>query len=123
MAKASTYIKDINAMVKADHGNKIPKHLKLTIRNYAKALEMRDAIQDKIMENSTGVLWYETGSMGQQITKQHPLLPTLYQWETLIQKYAKDLGGTAAKAAAKPESADSDKANSSLNAYIEGING
>ena len=123
MAKASTYIKDINAMVKADHGNKIPKHLKLTIRNYAKALEMRDAIQDKIMENSTGVLWYETGSMGQQITKQHPLLPTLYQWETLIQKYAKDLGGTAAKAAAKPESADNDKANSSLNAYIEGING
>lgn len=123
MAKASTYIKDINAMVKADHGNKIPKHLKLTIRNYAKALEMRDAIQDKIMENSTGVLWYETGSMGQQITKQHPLLPTLYQWETLIQKYAKDLGGTAAKAAAKPESADNDKANSSLKAFIEGING
>ena len=110
-------------MVKADHGNKIPKHLKLTIRNYAKALEMRDAIQDKIMENSTGVLWYETGSMGQQITKQHPLLPTLYQWETLIQKYAKDLGGTAAKAAAKPESADNDKANSSLKAFIEGING
>ena len=123
MAKAKTYITDINAMVKADHGNKIPKHLKLTIRNYAKALEMRDAIQEKIMENPAGVLWTEYGSMGQQITKQHPLLPTLYQWETLIQKYAKDLGGTAAKAAAKPESADSDKANNTLDAFIEGING
>ena len=51
------------------------------------------------------------------------LNPSLYQWETLVQKYAKDLGGTAAKAAAKPESADNDRAGESLNAFIDSING
>ena len=41
--------------------------------------------------------------MGQVVKRQHPLMPSLYQWETLVQKYAKDLGGTAAKAAMKTE--------------------
>ena len=40
MAKASTYIKDIRAQVRADHGGKVPDHLNLTIRNYANALVM-----------------------------------------------------------------------------------
>ena len=44
MAKASTYIKDIRAQVRADHGGKVPDHLNLTIRNYANALEMRDTL-------------------------------------------------------------------------------
>ena len=122
MAKASTYIKDIRAQVRADHGGKVPRHLNLTIRNYANALEMRDALQEKIMKRGV-TIEDEPGSMGQEVTKQHPLLAALYQWETLVQKYAKDLGGTAAKAAAKPESADNDRAGESLNAFIDSING
>ena len=122
MAKASTYIKDIRAQVRADHGGKVPDHLNLTIRNYANALEMRDALQEKIMKRGV-TIEDEPGSMGQKVTKQHPLLASLYQWETLVQKYAKDLGGTAAKAAAKPESADNDRAGESLNAFIDSING
>ena len=122
MAKASTYIKDIRAQVRADHGGKVPDHLNLTIRNYANALEMRDALQEKIMKRGV-TIEDEPGSMGQAVTKQHPLLAALYQWETLVQKYAKDLGGTAAKAAAKPESADNDRAGESLNAFIDSING
>ena len=42
MAKTQTYINDITAQVKADHNGKVPDHLRLTIRNYAAALEMRD---------------------------------------------------------------------------------
>ena len=122
MAKAQTYIKDIRAQVRADHGGKVPDHLNLTIRNYANALEMRDALQEKIMKRGV-TIEDEPGSMGQAVTKQHPLLASLYQWETLVQKYAKDLGGTAAKAAAKPESADNDRAGESLNAFIDSING
>ena len=122
MAKASTYIKDIRAQVRADHGGKVPRHLNLTIRNYANALEMRDTLQEKIMKRGV-IIEDEPGSNGQPVTKQHPLMPALYQYETLIQKYAKDLGGTAAKAAAKPESADNDRAGESLNAFIDSING
>ena len=48
MAKAQTYIKDIRAQVRADHGGKVPRHLNLTIRNYANALEMRDTLQAEI---------------------------------------------------------------------------
>lgn len=102
MAKSKTYITMIRAQVKADHGGKVPEHLDLTIRNYANALEMRDTLQEQIIKRGV-IIDDEPGSMGQAVTKQHPLMPALYQWETLVQKYAKDLGGTAAKAAMKTE--------------------
>ena len=101
MAKSKTYITMIRAQVKADHGGKVPEHLDLTIRNYANALEMRDKLQAQIIKDDVTIT--EVGSMGQTVTRQHPLMPALYQWETLVQKYAKDLGGTAAKAAMKTE--------------------
>ena len=42
MAKAATYLKDIRAQVRADHGGKVPDHLNLTIRNrYATSTAMR----------------------------------------------------------------------------------
>ena len=44
MAKAATYLKDIRAQVRADHGGKVPDHLNLTIRNYANALEIRTSL-------------------------------------------------------------------------------
>ena len=121
MAKAQTYIKDIRAQVKADHGGKVPDHLNLTIRNYANALEMRDTLQAVISKDGATIT--EVGSMGQMVKRQHPLMPSLYQWETLVQKYAKDLGGTAAKAAAKPDTPDDNKAKNALNEFIDGING
>ena len=119
MAKAATYLKDIRAQVRADHGGKVPDHLNLTIRNYANALEIRDTYREKILKE--GAVIYENGSMGQTIRKQHPLMPSLYQWETLVQKYAKDLGGTAAKAAAKPEDKGDKDATNALNEFIDGI--
>lgn len=119
MAKAATYLKDIRAQVKADHGGKVPEHLNLTIRNYANALEMRDTLQKKILDDDVTIT--EVGSMGQTVTRQHPLMPALYQWETLVQKYAKDLGGTAAKAAAKPEDKGGQDATDKLNEFIDGM--
>ena len=121
MAKASTYIKDIRAQVRADHGGKVPDHLNLTIRNYANALEMRDTLQAEIIKEGATIT--EVGSMGQVVKRQHPLMPSLYQWETLVQKYAKDLGGTAAKAAAKPEAQQDNDAKEKLNDFIDGITG
>lgn len=121
MAKAATYIKSIRAQVRADHGGKVPDHLDLTIRNYANALEMRDTLQEQITREGASIR--ELGSTGQMVHRQHPLMPALYQYETLIQKYAKDLGGTAAKAAAKPEDPGAAKASNSLDEFIDGING
>ena len=76
MAKAQSYIKDIRAQVRADHGGKVPEHLNLTIRNYANALELRDKYRETIMKD--GVTKTELGSTGQIVTKQHPLCGLLY---------------------------------------------
>ena len=67
MAKASTYIKDIRAQVRADHGVKVPDHLNLTIRNYANALEMRDTLQAEIAKEGATIT--EVGSMGQVVKR------------------------------------------------------
>ena len=119
MAKAATYLKDIRAQVRADHGGKVPDHLNLTIRNYANALEIRDTYRDTIIKE--GAVIYENGSMGQTIRKQHPLCGLLYQQEMLCLSYAKALGGTAAKAAAKPEDKGGQDATNALNEFIDGI--
>ena len=119
MAKAATYLKDIRAQVRADHGGKVPDHLNLTIRNYANALEIRDRYREKILSDGETII--ETGSTGQQTTKQHPLCGLLYQQEMLCLSYAKALGGTAAKAAAKPEDKGDKDATNALDEFINGI--
>ena len=121
MAKAKTYITDIRAQVKADHGGKLPDHLNLTIRNYANALEVRDKYREEILKD--GVTIFENNTSGFPIRKQHPLCGLLYQQEMLCLSYAKALGGTAAKAATKPEDQGSKQASSSLDEFIDGING
>ena len=123
MAKAETYKKKIKDIVKADNGGTMPERLSLTIDSYANALELKDYYTEKMMASQWGPIIYEQGSMGNQVTKQHPLCNLIYQQESICQQYAKMLGLTAAKAAAKPESADNDKANNSLNKFIDGING
>ena len=119
MAKAATYLKDIRAQVKADHGGKVPDHLNLTIRNYANALEIRDRYREKILSDGETIV--EVGSTGQKTTKQHPLCGLLYQQEMLCLSYAKALGGTAAKAAAKPEDKGDKDATNALNEFIDGM--
>ena len=98
MAKAKTYIETIRKQVKADNGGEVPEHLDLTIRNYAAALETRDLYKDTISRNESGAVVYENG-----LLKQHPLCGLLYQQEMLCLAYAKALGSTNAKAAAKTE--------------------
>ena len=102
MAKKKTYQQKITAQVKHDHGGRVPEHLELTIENYARALEVRDTYADRLAQDGPVII--EVGSMGQQSTKQHPLCGILYQQEMLCLSYAKALGGTAAKAAARVES-------------------
>ena len=119
MAKAATYLKDIRAQVRADHGGKVPDHLNLTIRNYANALEIRDRYREKILSDGETIV--EVGSTGQMTTMLHPLCGLLYQQEMLCLSYAKALGGTAAKAAAKPEDKGDKDATNALNEFIDGI--
>ena len=119
MAKAQTYIKDIRAQVKENHGGKVPAYLNLTIRLYADALELKDHYKEIVLRE--GAVIYEQGSMGNMIRKQHPLCNLIYQQETICQKYAKDLGLTAAKAASKPEDKGDKDATDKLNEFIDGM--
>ena len=119
MAKAATYLKDIRAQVRADHGGKVPDHLNLTIRNYAAALELRDTYREQILKEGATIT--EVGSMGQVVTRQHPLCSLLYQQELLILNYAKALGGTAAKAAVKTEPVDRD-GEDPMREFYENVN-
>ena len=112
MAKAKTYIEMIRKQVKADNNGKVPEHLDLTIRNYAAALETRDIYRETISSNKTGAIVYENG-----ILKQHPLCGLLYQQEMLCLSYAKALGSTAAKAAAKTERPDNVDDNDPMRQY------
>lgn len=117
MSKAETYIAAIRKQVKADHNGHVPKHLDLTIRNYANALEMRDVYRKVVMAQPFLV---ESGSMGQPVTKQNPLCSLLYQQEVLCLNYAKALGGTSAKAAVKMESVEKMEDNDPMKAlYTE----
>ena len=115
MAKAKTYIEMIRKQVKADNNGKVPEHLDLTIRNYAAALETRDIYRETISSNKTGAIVYENG-----ILKQHPLCGLLYQQEMLCLSYAKALGSTAAKAAAKTERPDNIDDNDPMKQYYNG---
>ena len=121
MAKADTYIKDIRAQVKENHGGKVPAYLNLTIRLYAKALALKDHYEGIVMKD--GAVIVELNTQMQPIKKQHPLCNLIYQQESICQKYAKDLGLTAAKAAAKPEDPGDKKASNSLDEFIEGMKG
>lgn len=117
MAKAKTYITDIRAQVREDHGGVIPKNLELTIRNYAAALELRDVYRAAVIKEPTVV---EFGSMGNQMTKQNPLCNLLYQQEGLCQGYAKMLGLTAAKAAVKTVPTENVEDNDPMAKYYQG---
>ena len=121
MAKAATYLKDIRAQVRADHGGKGPERLNLTIDSYANALALKDYYTEKMMASEWGPIVYEKGSMGNLVTKQHPLCNLIYQQESICQTYAKMLGLTAAKAAAKPEDKGDKDATNALNEFIDGI--
>ena len=121
MAKAATYKQKIRAIVKADNGGKVPERLGLTIEQYAKAMELKDYYTETMMKSKWGPIIYEEGSMKQLVTKQHPLCNLIYQQESICQTYAKMLGLTAAKAAAKPEDKGGQDATNALNEFIDGI--
>ena len=116
--KAKTYITEIRKQVKANHNGVVPTELEGTIRDYAQAKELRDVYREKVIKEPTVT---ETGSMGNIMTKQNPLCNLLYQQEGICQQYAKMLGLTAAKAAAKPEDPAGNNATDKLNEFIDGI--
>ena len=116
--KAKTYITEIRKQVKANHNGVVPEELEGTIRDYAQAKELRDVYREKVIKEPTVT---ETGSMGNIMRKQNPLCNLLYQQEGICQQYAKMLGLTAAKAAAKPEDPAGNNATDKLNEFIDGI--
>lgn len=117
--KAATYITQIRQQVAEAHGGEIPKGLDLTIRRYAKALELYDFYEKIVMDND-GMLETQNTS-GLWVKKQHPHVATLLSQDANCQRWAKMLGLTAAKAAAKPESQGDSDATNSLNEFIDGM--
>ena len=117
--KAATYITQIRQQVAEAHGGEIPKGLDLTIRRYAKALELYDFYEKIVMEND-GMLETQNTS-GLWVKKQHPHVATLLSQEANCQRWAKMLGLTASKAAAKPEDKGGQDATNALNEFIDGI--
>lgn len=118
--KAATYINQIRAQVKANHGGEVPPELEGTIRDYANAKELRDVYRETVIKEPTII---EVGSMGNTVTKQNPLCNLLYQQESLCQGYAKMLGLTAAKAAVKTEDQSRKETANALDEYFDGIKG
>ena len=116
--KAKTYLTEIRKQVRANHNGEVPEELDGTIRDYANAKELRDVYREAVIKEPTIV---EVGSMGNTMTKQNPLCNLLYQQEGICQQYAKMLGLTAAKAAAKPEDKGGQDATNALNEFIDGI--
>lgn len=115
--KADSYIKDIEAQVKAANNGKVPEHLRLTIRRYAKALELQDFYTDKMMKEGAVVL--DQGSNKQAVRKQHPLCNLIYQQEAICLKYQQNLGLTA-KTPGKPEG---DKPRDPIDDFVDSIIG
>lgn len=117
--KAATYITQIRQQVAEAHGGEIPKGLDLTIRRYAKALELYDFYEKIVMDND-GMLETQNTS-GLWVKKQHPHVATLLSQDANCQRWAKMLGLTAAKAAAKPDDKGGQDATNALNEFIDGI--
>ena len=117
--KAATYITQIRQQVAEAHGGNIPPGLDLTIRRYAKALELYDFYEKIVMDND-GMLETQNTS-GLWVKKQHPHVATLLSQDANCQRWAKMLGLTASKAAAKPEDKGGQDATNALNDFIEGI--
>ncbi len=117
--KAATYITQIRQQVAEAHGGNIPPGLDLTIRRYAKALELYDFYEKIVMDND-GMLETQNTS-GLWVKKQHPHVATLLSQDANCQRWAKMLGLTASKAAAKPEDKGGQDATNALNEFIDGI--
>ena len=117
--KAATYITQIRQQVAEAHGGNIPPGLDLTIRRYAKALELYDFYEKIVMDND-GMLETQNTS-GLWVKKQHPHVATLLSQDANCQRWAKMLGLTASKAAAKPEDKGDQSATNALNEFIYGI--
>ena len=117
--KAATYITQIRQQVAEAHGGNIPPGLDLTIRRYAKALELYDFYEKIVMDND-GMLETQNTS-GLWVKKQHPHVATLLSQDANCQRWAKMLGLTASKAAAKPEDKGDQSATNALNEFIDGI--
>ena len=104
--KAATYINQIRAQVKANHGGDVPPELEGTIRDFANAKELRDVYRETVIKEPTIID-----------------CNLLYQQESLCQGYAKMLGLTAAKAAVKTEDQSRKEAANALDEYFDGIKG
>ena len=117
--KAATYITQIRQQVAEAHGGNIPPGLDLTIRRYAKALELYDFYEKIVMDND-GMLETQNTS-GLWVKKQHPHVATLLSQDANCQRWAKMLGLTVSKAAAKPEDKGDKDATNALNEFIDGI--
>ena len=117
--KAATYITQIRQQVAEAHGGNIPKGLDLTIRRYAKALELYDFYEEVVMKHDGMIQTFN--SQGMPVEKQHPHVSTLLSQDANCQRWAKMLGLTASKAAAKPEDKGDKDATNALNEFIDGI--
>ena len=117
--KAATYITQIRQQVAEAHGGNIPPGLDLSIRRYAKALELYDFYEEVVKKNEGMIQTFN--SHGMPVEKQHPHVATLLSQDANCQRWAKMLGLTASKAAAKPEEKGDKDATNALNEFIEGI--
>ena len=119
--KAATYITQIRQQVADAHGGEIPKGLDLTIRRYAKALELYDFYEKIVMDND-GMLETQNTS-GLWVKKQHPHVATLLSQDANCQRWAKMLGLTAAKAVVKTDGQGDHQAKEKIDEYLETIQG
>ena len=80
---------------------------------------MYDFYEEVVKKNDGMIETYN--SHGLPVLKQHPHVSTLLSQDANCQRWAKMLGLTASKAAAKPEDKGGQDATNALNEFIDGI--
>ena len=116
------YVAELNKLVKAENGGKIPTQLTVLIRKTAQDMLIMDRISDELA-NAGSLVSLEVGSMAQQKTVVNPLIPYYDKMSARVTDDLYNLGLTARKQAAKGEDVADKKVTDNIGTLLAEMKG
>lgn len=116
------YVAELNKLVKAEYGGKIPTQLTVLIRKTAQDMLIMDRISDELV-NADSLVSLEVGSMAQQKTVVNPLIPYYDKMSARVTDDLYNLGLTARKQAAKGDDAADKKVTDNIGTLLAEMKG